>query len=167
MSGSLLDLRSQLRFYKFYHHNSVNVGIHSIFVPTILVFSASLLHRIVLFDSITLTHVCTIGYIIYYCLLSFPVGIFASSLLLLINVSLDQKWLHTTLKQDLTIFTISWICQFIGHGFFEHKKPALLDNLVQSLVLAPYFILFELFFKLGMFHELDIQLQNDIAMMSH
>lgn len=30
------------------------------------------------------------------------------------------------------IFTSSWIFQFIGHGVYEHRAPALMDNLVQG-----------------------------------
>ncbi|EPX72677.1 DUF962 family protein [Schizosaccharomyces octosporus yFS286] len=33
--------------------------------------------------------------------------------------------------------------QFIGHGFFEKKRPALLDNLVQSIFFAPLFAFLE------------------------
>ncbi|CAB4256739.1 similar to Saccharomyces cerevisiae YGL010W Putative protein of unknown function [Maudiozyma barnettii] len=166
MKHSLLDLRSQLRFYKFYHHNDTNVAIHAVFVPTILVTSASLLHRFTLYKSITLTHVLTVGYAVFYCLLSLPVGMMASALLILLNVALDKKWLNTTQSQDTGIFVLSWICQFIGHGVFERRKPALLDNLVQSLVLAPYFILFEFLFKLGLYKDLNQQLKQDIATIS-
>ncbi|SMN22518.1 similar to Saccharomyces cerevisiae YGL010W Putative protein of unknown function [Maudiozyma saulgeensis] len=163
MKHSLLDLRSQLRFYKSYHHNVMNVAIHSVFVPTILVTSASLLHRFTLYGSITLTHVLTVCYAVFYCLLCLPVGILASGLLVLLTVALDKKWLYTSQTQDICLFVMSWVFQFIGHGVFEHRKPALLDNLVQSLVLAPYFILFELLFKLGLYEDLNQQLIQDIA----
>jgi len=43
----------------------------------------------------------------------------------------------------LGIFTASWIAQFIGHGVFEGRAPALLDNLVQALFLAPFFVWME------------------------
>jgi uncharacterized membrane protein YGL010W len=32
----------------------------------------------------------------------------------------------------LGIQVFSWIAQFIGHGVFEKRSPALLDNLVQG-----------------------------------
>ncbi|KAL8839980.1 MAG: hypothetical protein Q9170_001522 [Blastenia crenularia] len=43
----------------------------------------------------------------------------------------------------------SWIAQFIGHGFFERRAPALLDNLVQAFFLAPFFVWMEILFRLG------------------
>ena len=41
---------------------------------------------------------------------------------------------------------IAWIVQFIGHGVFEGRAPALLDNLVQALLLAPLFVWMEALF---------------------
>ena len=49
---------------------------------------------------------------------------------------------------------ISWIAQFIGHGKFEGRAPALLDNLVQALFLAPFFVWFEILFYCGYRPEL-------------
>ena len=37
---------------------------------------------------------------------------------------------------------VSWIAQFIGHGVFEKRAPAIKDNLAYAL-LAPFFITFE------------------------
>lgn len=49
---------------------------------------------------------------------------------------------------------MSWILQFIGHGKYEGRKPALLDNLVQALFLAPLFVWYEILFKLGFYKQL-------------
>jgi 2-hydroxy fatty acid dioxygenase len=43
----------------------------------------------------------------------------------------------------------SWIAQFIGHGIFEGRVPALLDNLVQAVFLAPLFVWLEVLFSMG------------------
>ena len=45
--------------------------------------------------------------------------------------------------------SISLVEQFVGHGVFEGRKPALLDNLLQSLVLAPLFVWLEMLFFFG------------------
>lgn len=47
-----------------------------------------------------------------------------------------------------------WLAQFIGHGKFEGRAPALLDNLVQAIFLAPFFVWFEILFSLGYRPEL-------------
>ncbi|KAL9003750.1 MAG: hypothetical protein Q9188_003390 [Gyalolechia gomerana] len=49
----------------------------------------------------------------------------------------------------LGLHLTSWIAQFIGHGVFEGRAPALMDNLVQAFFLAPFFVWMELLFRLG------------------
>lgn len=163
ISPTAFDLRSQLAFYKAYHHQRVNVAIHAVFVPTILFATMCILHRVQLYRGITLTHVFTAGYSVYYLLLSLPAGLLATSLLVLANVALDRSWVHMSLAKEVALFVLGWVCQFAGHAFYEKKRPALVDNLLQSLVLAPFFILFELLFKLGFMPELHAQLEADIS----
>ncbi|KAG6401765.1 hypothetical protein SASPL_138630 [Salvia splendens] len=38
---------------------------------------------------------------------------------------------------------VCWTGQFIGHGVFEKRAPALLDNLAQAFLMAPFFVLLE------------------------
>lgn len=49
----------------------------------------------------------------------------------------------------IAIHVASWLAQFIGHGAFEGRAPALLDNLVQAVFLAPFFVWMEVLFMLG------------------
>lgn len=66
----------------------------------------------------------------------------------------------------LGVHIVSWIAQFIGHGKFEGRAPALLDNLVQALFLAPFFVWFEILFFFGYRPELksriDLAVQKEI-----
>lgn len=61
----------------------------------------------------------------------------------------------------------SWIAQFVGHGVFEGRAPALLDNLVQAVFLAPFFVWLEAFFLMGyrpgLKSRLDKAVEADIA----
>lgn len=57
---------------------------------------------------------------------------------------------------------VSWIAQFVGHGKFEGRAPALLDNLVQALFLAPFFVWFEILFSLGYRPELKRRLDRAV-----
>ena len=67
----------------------------------------------------------------------------------------------------LGIHVVSWCMQFYGHGVYEKRKPALLDSLVQSLVLAPLFVWLELLFSLGynpkMAKKIDADAKKAIA----
>ena len=55
-----------------------------------------------------------------------------------------------------------WIAQFIGHGKFEGRAPALLDNLTQALFLAPFFVWFEILFSLGYRPELKSRVDKGV-----
>ena len=62
----------------------------------------------------------------------------------------------------LGVFTSSWVAQFIGHGVFERRAPAILDNLVQSLVLAPFFVWMEVLFFIGYRPELKSRVDSAV-----
>ncbi|KAJ6726709.1 DUF962 DOMAIN PROTEIN [Salix purpurea] len=55
------------------------------------------------------------------------------------------SWLGFSLawKVVLVAQIVCWTGQFIGHGVFEKRAPALLDNLAQAFVMAPFFVLLE------------------------
>lgn len=59
------------------------------------------------------------------------------------GAELDTFW-----KYSLYAHIVSWIAQFIGHGAFEKRNPALIDNLLLTLV-APDFVIIEVLFFLG------------------
>ena len=62
----------------------------------------------------------------------------------------------------LGVFLASWIAQFVGHGVFEGKAPALLDNLVQALFLAPFFVWMEILFYFGYRPELKSRVEKAV-----
>ena len=60
------------------------------------------------------------------------------------------------------VHVFSWIAQFLGHGVFEGRAPALLDNLVQAIFLAPFFVWLEVLFIFGYRPELKSRLDNAV-----
>lgn len=73
----------------------------------------------------------------------------------------------TATSWSLGIFIVSWIAQFIGHGAYEGRSPALLDNLFQALFLAPLFVFLEYLFMFGyrreLQHRVEVEVQKKIA----
>lgn len=63
----------------------------------------------------------------------------------------------------LGLFITSWVAQFIGHGAFEGRAPALLDNLVQAFFLAPFFVWMEILFYFGYRPELKGRLDKAVS----
>lgn len=62
----------------------------------------------------------------------------------------------------LAAFVTSWIAQFVGHGVFEGRAPALLDNLVQAAFLAPFFVWLEILFSFGYRPELKSRVESAV-----
>lgn len=67
-----------------------------------------------------------------------------------------------TTKAAIGIHIVSWLAQFVGHGVFEGRAPALLDNLVQAIFLAPFFVWMEILFKFGYRPELQSRVEKEV-----
>lgn len=60
------------------------------------------------------------------------------------------------------VHIFSWLVQFVGHGVYEGRAPALLDNLVQAIFLAPFFVWLEILFTFGYRPELKARLDSSV-----
>ncbi|RYP38132.1 hypothetical protein DL767_002649 [Monosporascus sp. MG133] len=171
-----LNLEKQLTFYGAYHHDSTNVAIHMLCVPLILfsgfAIAANTGDLIPLPDALTIPNLSlnlgTIAALTWgglYVLLE-PVAGTALALICL-AASAASNHFHAqnpVLTNKVAIIThiICWLCQFIAHGAFEGRAPALLDNLVQAIFLAPLFVWLELLFKFGYRRELQHRVQKAV-----
>lgn len=61
------------------------------------------------------------------------------------------------------VHIVAWIAQFVAHAKFEGRAPALLDNLLDSLLMAPLFITTEAVMKLGFMKGFKRRVLNDVA----
>ncbi|XP_058193096.1 2-hydroxy-palmitic acid dioxygenase mpo1-like [Rhododendron vialii] len=153
----LFDLEKHFAFYGAYHSNPVNIIIHMLFVWP-LFFTALILFyftpaffecpfqcRFGLVPNFGLLF--TLIYALFYVLMDKKAGSLAAVLCLTcwVSASLLAKNLEFSLawKVVLAAQLFCWTGQFIGHGVFEKRAPALLDNLAQAFLMAPFFVLFE------------------------
>lgn len=113
-------------------------------------------------------NMCTIGSIIWggFYVLMEPV---AGSLLCAIcfGMAAADNYFYSIDPKTSTavaggIFAVAWILQFLGHGKFEGRAPALLDNLMQALLLAPLFVWLELLFYFGYRKELKNRVDKKV-----
>ena len=156
--------------YGTYHTHPKNVLIHIIFVP-ILLFTMSSLGANVVFSTVypeylNLSTLIMSIYATLYVLLE-PVagGLIAPFVVLQSLVGswcVQQPWGTDFNKIAGVVQVSSWIFQFIGHGVFEKRAPALLDNLVQALFLAPLFVWLEVMFSFGYRPELKVRLAEKV-----
>ncbi|KAJ3934218.1 MAG: hypothetical protein NXY57DRAFT_1047429 [Lentinula lateritia] len=179
MSRSIFDVNTQLTFYGAYHNNKINILIHVICVPLIMwsamVLLASAPHpsflpeyhqefnKWLVFD-LNYPAILFTVYETYYFILE-PVAalLYAPqfTLSLLTATAFAQRSDYLTVA--IAMQTFSWIAQFLGHGVAEKRAPALLDNLVGALVLAPFFVHLEILFALGYRPDMHKRLVNDVG----
>lgn len=154
--SSLFDLTSQYNFYKKYHSNPINVFIHIICIPMIFWSISVLLAPIQIYNYIfNLTFFVSFCYSMYYHCLDLFLGQIMTILLMISWYSASIFYYNNehSVKYAITINIVSWILQFIGHGLFEGKKPALIDNLIQAFLIAPMFVLIDVLSIFG--YKLD------------
>lgn len=153
----LFDLEKHFAFYGAYHSNPVNIIIHMFFVWPIFYTSLILLYFTPAFFECPFQ--CHLGlvpnfglllaliYALFYFLMDKKAGSLAAILCLgcWVSASLLAKNLEFSLawKVVLAAQLFCWTGQFIGHGVFEKRAPALLDNLAQAFLMAPFFVLLE------------------------
>lgn len=141
------DLEKHFAFYGAYHSNPVNIFIHVMFVWPIFFSGLMLFHFIpmVFFPDFGLFF--TLVYALFYMGMDKKAGFLAAVLCFLCyfgatalatRLGFSLAW-----KVALAAQLICWTGQFIGHGVFEKRAPALLDNLVQAFLMAPFFVLLE------------------------
>ncbi|KAK8865837.1 hypothetical protein IAR55_000985 [Kwoniella newhampshirensis] len=166
-----LDVEEELAFYSSYHSNKINQIIHFLCIPQILwswlLIAAHLplpgTTPITLVKGLAIQPSLALAWMVvyegYYLVLDpvggltyLPVGILSYLTATYLATS-PPSWLpFSTPAQPTaqpfawTVFALAWIAQFVGHGFFEHRAPALTDNLVSALVLAPFFVHLEFLF---------------------
>lgn len=159
MGTGLFDLESHFAFYGAYHSNPINVLIHILFVWPIFYtslvlfqFTPTLIHLPSIIVNgqgliINFSFVFALIYAIFYVLMDKKAGSLAAVICLLCWVGsyfvADQLGFSLGWKVVLAAQLFCWTGQFIGHGVFEKRAPALLDNLTQAFLMAPLFVLLE------------------------
>ncbi|CAN4086321.1 unnamed protein product [Withania somnifera] len=156
----IFDLEKQFAFYGAYHSNPVNILIHMVFVWPIF-FTTLILFEFTppLFNlppiqlcehsSLVLNYgfLFALVYALFYVCLDKKAGSLAALLCLTCWVSSGmiarQLGFSLAWKVVLAAQLFCWTGQFIGHGVFEKRAPALLDNLTQAFLMAPFFVFLE------------------------
>ncbi|KAL8896725.1 MAG: hypothetical protein Q9192_002941 [Flavoplaca navasiana] len=171
-----LNLEKQLLFYGSYHDHPVNVAIHMLCVPTILLtaflFGTNTPPLVPMPDWLVIpnlpsnlgTVVCLMYATLYILMEPVAGGILAPLMLAGTAYAnhLTNTYGQTANYWALGLHVFSWIAQFVGHGVFEGRAPALMDNLVQAFFLAPFFVWMEFLFLLGYRPELKSRLDKAV-----
>ncbi|KAJ4960051.1 hypothetical protein NE237_019961 [Protea cynaroides] len=159
----LFDLEKQFAFYGAYHSNPINIFLHMLFVWPILFSSLVLLYFTPPLFNLPHLEFSPFGYNVDLIL---NIGFFLGLVYASFYIAFDKKagflaallcffcWVSSSYLAGRLGFSLAWkvalaaqlFCwtgQFIGHGVFEKRAPALLDNLFQAFLMAPFFVLLE------------------------
>jgi len=157
-------VEDQLSTYKSVHLNKSNVMTHFVGVPLIIWSLFVLLNLVefplflpILEQNLTLAIVLFAGVLVYYFALNSALAVGAILFLTpVLYTALIVSKLGSAIWIAIIVFVIAWAIQFLGHHF-EKAKPAFVDDLNQLLI-GPLFLLAELFFAIGLLHELKQQI---------
>jgi uncharacterized membrane protein YGL010W len=171
-SKSLSFLEKSFSFYASYHDNRINQLIHilcvwPIFWTAVLFFQYTPNlpgHEIIQKylpinedDDYNLTWglPLLLFYFLFYLVIELPgiVGPLCSCFVFITYLTTSYVKNHYEEYQPwkiaLIIHIVCWLAQFYGHGVYEGRSPALLDNLFGAIVMAPLFVTMEVAFSLG------------------
>lgn len=92
----------------------------------------------------------------YFYIAPGPLGIASAAFVYFIfagATAFAAKWGAGAWQPALAVHVVCWILQFIGHGVYEGRAPALLDNLFQALFMAPIFVFVEVLMGVGLLSD--------------
>ncbi|PPR03873.1 hypothetical protein CVT26_000871 [Gymnopilus dilepis] len=178
--SDIFNVEKQLTFYGAYHSNKVNILIHIICVPMIVWTFQALVAPLPVPDFLPTYHYALNDYMLfevnyasimgaiylaYYFILE-PVAALSYTPQMLVTVLTATAFSKTPgyVTTAATVHAFSWIAQFLGHGLAEGRAPALLDNLLGAVVLAPFFVHLEILYALGYRPEMHKRINNAIGM---
>merc|ERR1719201_1755012 len=105
---------------------------------------------------LTLATITTAIYVVSYVMMDPVAGGLGALLMLVLNqwtyrlVAAGAPVAGLPLWQAVLAFHVAaWIAQFVGHGVFEGRAPALLDSWDQAFITAPLFVFLEILFAAG------------------
>ena len=150
-------LSDSYQFYKNYHKNKVNKLIHLFCIPMIFWSFCCMLNLLTSYnelkfkgENILVTNmdlglfVCSY-YLLFYTFMDrktfFPMLIYLA--LIYLSSYYFNLYVANSIMYAVYINIFSWIMQFIGHFFFEGNRPALVDSISQSFLMAPLFSYYE------------------------
>ena len=164
--------RRQLAAYADYHRDQRNCTMHVIGNPILFlaaVLPLSLLSIEAFGVQTNAAVLLVIPALILWIVLDVAIGvaILGAAIPLLLaaamiasHVSVGWVWMITG-----GLIVIGWALQIVGHSWFEHRRPALLDNPVHMLI-SPMFIFAKLFIALGYRRDLVPALHRSSQEMS-
>jgi uncharacterized membrane protein YGL010W len=163
--GKLMDM---LTGYAASHQHPVNIFVHMIGIPTIMLgvlIPLSWISIDVRGVSFSLAHLVVFGFFLFYLTLDVLFAIvflvFGFGLTVVAGMIADLS-LGTSATVAAVMFFGGYAAQFIGHAI-EKSMPVLVKHPIQANLAAPFFTVVEMFKLLGLREDLFNEVQRQIA----
>ena len=164
--GKLMDM---LTGYAASHQHPVNIFVHMIGIPTIMLgvlIPLSWVTVDIRGFSFSLAHVVLLGFFLFYLtldkLFAIVFLVFGFGLTVIASMIAGLS-LGTSATVAAVLFFGGYVAQFIGHAI-EKSMPVLVKHPVQANLAAPFFTVVEMFKLLGLRDELFNEVQRQIAL---
>ncbi len=164
--GKLMDM---LTGYAASHQHPVNIFVHMIGIPTIMLgvlIPLSWVTIEVKGISFSLAHAVVFGFFLFYLTLDVVFAlvflVFGFGLTVVASLIAGLS-LGTSATVAAVLFFGGYAAQFIGHAI-EKSMPVLVKHPIQANLAAPFFTVVEVFKLLGLRNELFNEVQRQIAL---
>lgn len=154
--------------YAASHQHPVNVFVHMIGIPTIMVgvlIPLSWLSVEIAGITLSLAHVVLAGFFLFYLTLDVlfaVVFLVCGFFLTLLAAWIASHSMPVAATTAAILFFGGYAAQFIGHAI-EKSMPVLVKHPIQANLAAPFFTVVEMFKILGLRDELFLAVQDEIA----
>lgn len=143
------NVRKSFVFYGAYHHELRNQIIHIIGVPTIFTTALHFLSKVPIASTgVNASDALAFIYATSFIKMDAIAGLLYAPLIYGMH-HLANNYFKDNTNLAIGLHVAGWIAQFIGHGVFERRAPALLDNFFQAVHAAVFFVWLEVLFMLG------------------
>ena len=163
--GKLMDM---LTGYAASHQHPVNIFVHMIGIPTIMLgvlIPLSWVTIDVRGVSFSLAHAVVFGFFLFYLTLDVLFAIvflvFGFALTIVASMIADLS-LATSATVAAVMFFGGYAAQFVGHAI-EKSMPVLVKHPIQANLAAPFFTVVEMFKLLGLREDLFNEVQRQVA----
>lgn len=156
------NIRKSFVFYGSYHNEIRNQVIHFVGIPTIFTTALQFLSKLPLGAvagvPLNASDALAAVYALSFVKMEPLAGITYAPVIFAMH-HIANHYLKNRTELAVALHVGGWIAQFIGHGVFEKRAPALLDNFFQAVHAAVFFVWLELLFALGYRPSLKKELQ--------
>ncbi|EPY31238.1 hypothetical protein STCU_01289 [Strigomonas culicis] len=142
------NIKKSFVFYGSYHNEWRNQMVHVVFVPLIYTTTLSFLTKVKITPSLNLSQVGATLYALTFIIMEPVAGTLYAPLVYGMYYAATNFFAHCPLLAA-AVNVVGWASQIIAHKFCEQRQPAFLEDPLQAIHSAVFFVWLEVLFHLG------------------